>query len=67
MGLTVYKESTAIVDENLRAFIDPLPTALLPRGSGLVKQDTIARNLRRGAHPGNVEVLRRPVRGVYPT
>ena len=31
MQLTVDKEGATVVDENLRAFVDSLPTALLPR------------------------------------
>ncbi len=65
--LTVNEECAAVVNEDLGALVDGLPAALLPRGRRLVKQNTRARDLRRGAHACDIEVLRGLVRRVCPS
>ena len=67
MLLTVDKEGAAVVDEDLGTLVDSLSATLLPRGSRLMKQNAVARDLRRGAHGCDIEVLCGLLRRVCPS
>ena len=62
--LTVDEERASVVDKDLRAFVDRLAAALLPRGRGLVEKDAVAGDLRGRAHLRDVEVLSSLMRAV---
>ncbi len=61
---TVYEERAPVMDQDFGAFVDSLAAALLPRGRRLVEENTVTRDLRRGAHPCDVQVLGDLVRAV---
>lgn len=65
--LTVDKERAVVVHKDFGTLVNGLATALLPRGGGLVQEDTIAGDMCRRVHLRDVQVLRRLVRTVRPS